>query len=109
MTHCQYIDRQTPVSKYPHTPKLPRISLDYPGMTHCQQADPSVKVSLYAKVTLDLPGLSKNNPVPAGRPLCQSIPVCHSLVPRPHPQKGGRGSGDIRALSRFLQAQHSYF
>ena len=41
----------TPPSKYPCMPTLPWMSLDYPRVTHCQQADPSVKVSLYAKVT----------------------------------------------------------
>ena len=56
------VDRQTPLSKYPCTPKLPWTSLDYPRITHCQQADPSVKVSPYAKVTLGVPGLSKDDP-----------------------------------------------
>ena len=72
-----------PLSKYPCTPKLPWTSPDYPGMTHCQQAEPSVKVSLYAKVTLDVPGLSRDDPLPAGRPLCHSIPVCKSYLGYP--------------------------
>ena len=64
--------RQTPLSKYPCTPKLPWTSLDYPRVTHCQQADPSVKVSLYAKFTWDIFGLSKGDPLPVAR---QSIRV----------------------------------
>ena len=87
------------------------MSLDYPRVTHCQQADPSVKVSLYAKVTLDvpglskgdlrqqadpsvkvsmyskvaldIPGLSKRDPLPAGRSLSHSIPVCPSYLGHP--------------------------
>ena len=78
-----FASRQTPLSKYPCTPKLPWTSLDYPSVTHCQQADPSVIVSLYAQVTLDIPGLCKGDPLPAGRPLCQSIPVRQSYLGRP--------------------------
>ena len=77
--------RQTPLSKYPCMPKSPWTSLDYPRMTHCQQADP---VFLYAKVTLDLPGLSKDDPLPAGRPLCQSIHLCQSYLRPPWIIKG---------------------
>ena len=53
-------------------------------MTHCQQADPSIKVSMYAKVTLDLPGLSKDDPMPVySRPVHQSIPVRQSYLGPP--------------------------